>query len=47
MFLVLLKDQIGEYEYRPWVPFVGTLFLFIFVANWLGALSTLETYQAV
>merc|ERR1712178_294586 len=32
------KDQIGEYEYRPWVPFVGTLFLFIFVANWLGAL---------
>jgi F-type H+-transporting ATPase subunit a len=32
------KDQIGEYYYRPWVPFVGTLFLFIFVANWLGAL---------
>ena len=31
-------DQIGEHEYRPWVPFVGTLFLFIFVANWLGAL---------
>ena len=34
----IAKDQIGEYEYRPWVPFVGTLFLFIFVANWLGAL---------
>jgi F-type H+-transporting ATPase subunit a len=34
----LTKDQIGEKEYRPWVPFVGTLFLFIFVANWSGAL---------
>merc|ERR1711990_828690 len=34
----IAKDQIGEYEYRPWVPFVGTLFLFIFVSNWLGAL---------
>merc|ERR1712151_1172697 len=34
----IAKDQIGEHEYRPWVPFVGTLFLFIFVANWLGAL---------
>jgi F-type H+-transporting ATPase subunit a len=34
----IAKDQLGEYEYRPWVPFVGTLFLFIFVANWLGAL---------
>jgi F-type H+-transporting ATPase subunit a len=34
----IAQDQIGEYEYRPWVPFVGTLFLFIFVANWLGAL---------
>ncbi len=34
----IAKDQIGEKEYRPWVPFVGTLFLFIFVSNWLGAL---------
>jgi F-type H+-transporting ATPase subunit a len=34
----LAKAQIGEKEYRPWVPFVGTLFLFIFVANWSGAL---------
>ena len=32
------KTQIGEKEYRPWVPFVGTLFLFIFVCNWSGAL---------
>ena len=34
----LAKDQIGEKEYRPWIPFVGTLFLFIFVSNWAGAL---------
>ncbi|WP_036484330.1 F0F1 ATP synthase subunit A [Myxosarcina sp. GI1] len=34
----LAKDQIGEKEYRPWVPFVGTLFLFIFVSNWSGGL---------
>lgn len=34
----LAKNQMGEKEYRPWVPFVGTLFLFIFVANWSGAL---------
>lgn len=34
----LAKDQIGEKDYRRWVPFVGTLFLFIFVSNWSGAL---------
>ncbi|MBD3882750.1 F0F1 ATP synthase subunit A [Phormidium tenue FACHB-886] len=34
----LAKAQIGEKEYRPWVPFIGTLFLFIFVCNWAGAL---------
>jgi F-type H+-transporting ATPase subunit a len=34
----LAKDQLGEKEYRPWVPFIGTLFLFIFVSNWSGAL---------
>ncbi|MGB2926706.1 MAG: F0F1 ATP synthase subunit A [Limnothrix sp.] len=34
----LVKNQLGEKEYRPWVPFIGTLFLFIFVANWSGAL---------
>ncbi|MEM1366428.1 MAG: F0F1 ATP synthase subunit A [Cyanobacteria bacterium P01_H01_bin.15] len=34
----LAKDQIGEHEYRTWVPCVGTLFLFIFVSNWSGAL---------
>ena len=34
----LTRNQIGEKEYRPWVPFIGTLFLFIFVCNWSGAL---------
>jgi F-type H+-transporting ATPase subunit a len=34
----LAKSQLGEKEYRPWVPFIGTLFLFIFVSNWSGAL---------
>nr|YP_009256651.1 CF0 subunit IV of ATP synthase [Entransia fimbriata]ANI25346.1 CF0 subunit IV of ATP synthase [Entransia fimbriata]WKT05755.1 CF0 subunit IV of ATP synthase [Entransia fimbriata]WKT05874.1 CF0 subunit IV of ATP synthase [Entransia fimbriata] len=34
----LTRTQIGEEEYRPWVPFIGTLFLFIFVCNWSGAL---------
>ncbi|KAL5671312.1 hypothetical protein ACJX0J_015618, partial [Zea mays] len=33
----LSKTQIGE-EYGPWVPFIGTMFLFIFVSNWSGTL---------
>jgi F-type H+-transporting ATPase subunit a len=34
----LAKTQIGEEEYIQWVPFLGTIFLFIFVSNWSGAL---------
>jgi len=34
----LARNQLGEKEYRPWVPFIGTLFLFIFLSNWSGAL---------
>ena len=34
----LAKTQIGEEEYLTWVPFLGTIFLFIFVSNWSGAL---------
>ncbi|KAJ1256729.1 hypothetical protein BS78_K322700 [Paspalum vaginatum] len=33
----LSKTQIGE-EYGPWIPFIGTMFLFIFVLNWSGSL---------
>lgn len=34
----LAKAQIGEEDYQSWVPFLGTLFLFVFVSNWSGAL---------
>nr|AWL21491.2 ATP synthase CF0 subunit IV [Pilularia americana] len=34
----LTRTQMGEEEYLPWVPFIGTMFLFIFVSNWSGAL---------
>lgn len=34
----LAKTQIGEHDYLSWVPFLGTIFLFIFVSNWTGAL---------
>ena len=34
----LAKSQVGEHDYLSWVPFLGTIFLFIFVSNWSGAL---------
>lgn len=34
----IAKDQIGASYYKPWIPFVGTLFLFILGCNWAGAL---------
>merc|ERR1711990_16914 len=33
----IAKNQLGESFYRPWVPFISTLFLFIFGCNWAGA----------
>lgn len=33
----IAKNQMGH-NYVEWVPFVGTLFLFILISNWLGAL---------
>ena len=41
----LTRTQIGEEEYRPWVPFVGTMFLFIFVSNWSGALIPWRVFE--
>nr|YP_010933171.1 CF0 subunit IV of ATP synthase [Nitella hyalina]APP89486.1 ATP synthase CF0 A subunit [Nitella hyalina]WKT08445.1 CF0 subunit IV of ATP synthase [Nitella hyalina] len=41
----LTKNQIGEAEYRPWIPFIGTMFLFIFVSNWSGALIPFKLIQ--
>nr|YP_009130608.1 ATP synthase CF0 A subunit [Tydemania expeditionis]CEO91138.1 ATP synthase CF0 A subunit [Tydemania expeditionis] len=34
----LAQTQIGETDGISWVPFLGTIFLFIFVSNWSGAL---------
>ena len=34
----IAKAQIGENDYRPWVPYVSTIFLFILGSNWAGAL---------
>ena len=34
----IAKTQIGENDYLSWVPFLGSIFLFIFVSNWSGAL---------
>ena len=34
----IAKDQLGESFYKEWIPFVGTLFLFIFGCNWAGAI---------
>nr|YP_009313293.1 ATP synthase CF0 subunit IV [Dichotomaria marginata]SCW21547.1 ATP synthase CF0 subunit IV [Dichotomaria marginata] len=34
----IAKNQIGENEYRGWVPYISTIFLFILGSNWAGAL---------
>merc|ERR1711959_432968 len=34
----LARTQLGEEEYQSWVPFLGTIFLFIFASNWSGSL---------
>jgi F-type H+-transporting ATPase subunit a len=41
----LAKTQIGEEEYKQWIPFLGTLFLFIFVSNWSGALIPWHVFE--
>jgi F-type H+-transporting ATPase subunit a len=41
----LAKTQIGEYDYLIWVPFLGTIFLFVFVSNWSGALLPWRVIQ--
>jgi len=41
----LTRNQLGEKEYRPWLPFIGTLFLFIFVSNWSGALIPWKLFE--
>jgi len=33
----IARDQLGESFYKEWIPFIGTLFFFIFGSNWAGA----------
>jgi len=32
----IAKSSIHGEEYRTWVPYIGTVFLFILVSNWMG-----------
>jgi len=41
----IAKNQLGESFYREWVPFIGTLFLFIFGCNWAGAVVPWKLIQ--
>ena len=41
----IAKNQLGESFYREWVPFIGTLFLFIFGCNWAGAVIPWKLIQ--
>lgn len=34
----IAKTQIGEHDYRAWVQYTATIFLFILGSNWAGAL---------
>jgi len=40
----IAKTQISH-ESLKWVPFIGTLFLFIFVSNWSGALIPWRIFE--
>jgi len=41
----IAKTQIGEHDYITWVSFLGTIFLFIYVSNWSGALLPWHVLQ--
>nr|YP_009628881.1 ATP synthase CF0 subunit IV [Balbiania investiens]QBX88664.1 ATP synthase CF0 subunit IV [Balbiania investiens] len=41
----IAKNQIGEHEYRAWVPYTSTIFLFILGSNWAGALIPWKLIQ--
>ena len=34
----IARNQLGESFYKEWIPFIGTLFFFIFGCNWAGAI---------
>jgi len=41
----IAKNQLGESFYKEWIPFIGTLFLFIFGSNWAGAVIPWKLIQ--
>nr|YP_009541869.1 ATP synthase CFO A chain subunit IV [Neogoniolithon spectabile]AYR06078.1 ATP synthase CFO A chain subunit IV [Neogoniolithon spectabile] len=41
----IAKNQIGEHDYRQWVPYISTVFLFILGSNWTGALIPWKLIQ--
>ena len=41
----IAKNQLGENFYKEWIPFIGTLFLFIFGCNWAGAIIPWKLVQ--
>ena len=41
----IAKNQIGENDYRSWVPYIATIFLFILGSNWAGALIPWKLIQ--
>merc|ERR1711906_64289 len=41
----IARDQLGESFYKEWIPFVGTLFFFIFGCNWAGAVIPWKLIQ--
>lgn len=36
------KSQLGTQNHEKWIPYINTLFLFIFVSNWSGILLPLK-----
>lgn len=41
----IARNQIGKHEYRNWVPYIATIFLFILGSNWAGALIPWKIIQ--
>lgn len=41
----IAKNQIEGEDYRTWLPYVGTVFLFIFACNWAGCLLPLKLIE--
>jgi F-type H+-transporting ATPase subunit a len=41
----IAKEQLGEHEYRPWVPYIGTLFSIYLCSQLVRCFSAMEAYQ--